>query len=62
MTTEAKLEEARANCEKYRTAMHAAKIGSKKWREAEEDLSFWQGKAANFGAMVAQEKAEVKPC
>lgn len=29
-----------------RARMLAAKPGSKKWRDAEEDLNFWQGRAA----------------
>ena len=32
-----------------RIAMNAAKIGSRKWRDAEEALNFWQGKVAFLG-------------
>lgn len=33
-----------------RAAMNAAKPGSRKWRDAEEDLNFWSGKIANLEA------------
>ncbi len=36
-----------------RAAMNAARAGSRKWREAEEDLNFWQGKVANMQAALA---------
>jgi hypothetical protein len=36
-----------------RAAMNAARVGSRKWRDAEEDLNFWQGKVANMQAAVA---------
>lgn len=35
-----------------RAAMNAARMGTRKWREAEEDLNFWQGKVANMEAAV----------
>ena len=33
-----------------RAAMNAAKQGTRKWRDAEEDLNFWIGKVANLEA------------
>ena len=33
---------------------NAAKPFTKKWREAEEDLNFWQGKVANLEAAARQ--------
>ena len=36
-----------------RARMNASKAGSKKWRDAEEDLNFWQGKVANLEAAKA---------
>ena len=46
-----RIEEAKAKSEEARTAMNTAKKYSKKWREAEEDLNYWQGKAATYEAM-----------
>jgi CHASE3 domain sensor protein len=37
-----------------RAAMNAARVGSRKWRDAEEDLNFWQGKVANMQAAVSR--------
>lgn len=36
-----------------RARMNAARTGSRAWRDAEEDLNFWQGKAANMEAAIA---------
>lgn len=36
-----------------RARMLAAKPGTKKWREAEEDLNFWQGRVAMSPALVS---------
>lgn len=44
------LETATRNRDAARAAMSAAREGSKKWREAEEDLNFWMGKVANMEA------------
>ena len=38
------------NRDAARIAMNAARSGSQKWRDAEEDLNFWQGKVANMEA------------
>ena len=35
-----------------RAAMNAARKFTARWREAEEDLNFWQGKVANMEAAV----------
>lgn len=41
---------ATANRNEARARMNAAKAGSRKWRDAEEDLNFWIGKVANLEA------------
>lgn len=56
MTTEyatKTLETARNGAEFARMQMGAAKVGSRKWLQAEEDLHFWQGKIANMEAALA---------
>ena len=47
-TRQALAAEAADKCQTFRAAMNAAKVGSKKWAEAEADLNFWQGKAAMY--------------
>lgn len=39
-------------CRNARARMNDAKPGTRKWREAEEDLNFWQGKVANMAAAL----------
>lgn len=47
MTTD--LTDAIKNRDAARVAMNAAKPSSRKWRDAAEDLNFWQGKVAFLG-------------
>lgn len=47
MTTD--LTDAIKNRDSARVAMNAAKPSSRKWRDAAEDLNFWQGKVAFLG-------------
>lgn len=42
----------RANCDRARAAIASAPTGSKRWRYARYDLSFWQAKAATHQSMV----------
>ena len=46
------LENAKNNREEARNKMNTAKVGSKAWREAEEELNFWQGKVAMLEIMA----------
>lgn len=46
------LANARKHIAHFRAIFEAAKPFTKKWREAEEDLYFWQCKAANMEAAV----------
>lgn len=48
---EIELAEAKAAREVARAAMNAAKLGSKKWIAAEEDLNWWQGRVAYLECM-----------
>ena len=50
------LNEAIKNRDEARNAMNAAKVNSKKWREAEEDLNFWSSKVANLEALASLKK------
>ena len=46
------LAHARKQIAHFRAIFEASKKFSRKWREAEEDLNFWQSKAANMEAAV----------
>lgn len=46
------LTDATARRDSARAAFTAAKPGTRRWREAEEDLNFWQGKVANLTAAL----------
>ena len=46
------LASATASRDAARATMNAARMGTKKWRDAEEDLNFWQGKVANMQAAL----------
>lgn len=46
MTRQQMIDEATAKIEQSRAAFNAARPGSKAWREASEDLNFWQGRRA----------------
>ena len=46
------LSEAKQKRDAARALMNAAKQGSKKWRDAEEDLDFWVGKVAMLDVMA----------
>lgn len=44
--------EAQAKREEARARMNAARVGSKAWRDAEDDLQFWIGKVAMLDVMA----------
>lgn len=46
------LQQAEEKRDAARAAMNAAKPGSRKWSEAEEDLDFWVGKVAMLDVMA----------
>ena len=46
------LKQALENRDAARKQFEAAKPGSKKWRDAEEDLNFWSSKVANLEALA----------
>lgn len=50
--TQAQLAEAIARRTEARMLYTSAVVGSKSWRDAEENLNFWQGKVAALDAKV----------
>ena len=61
MTIQDQLNDARLERSKARLEMNIHRFGTKAWRNAEDDLNFWQGKVANLEALVHQSRETALP-